>query len=442
MTTAPAPLAEADPLIHLRDRASWRRLASAALAAGAAQHEAAAVIVVDLDRFRAVNEALGYEAGDRVLHAVVQRLAREAGREAVLGRLGGDSFALLLGGLQARRAAARAEALAWRLHHALAEPVLVGGIPVDTQASIGWAWGLAATGDADLLLYRAEAAMYEAKRRREGPRAHQATPTRSAAAPTVSLLGELRRAVDAGELRLHLQPQRSLRSGRIAGAEALMRWQHPSRGLLPPREFIPFAERSGFVRELTLWALDASARAWKQIAATGRRFVLALNLSVHDLHDDTLAAKFAAVLQRHGVPARAFCLEITEGALMDDPALALATLQQLRALGFRLAIDDFGTGHSSFSRLRQFPVQALKIDQSFVLGLAEDENAARIVRSIIRLAHGLGLRVVAEGVESEAACALLRASGCDGVQGLHVGEPLPVAQFAAGALALPAVASL
>lgn len=430
MQTCAPPRAERDPLTGLCGRTRWRGMVVAALKACAAEQQAAAVIVLDIDRFRAINEAHGYRVGDQVLHAVVETLAREVGRDGVLARLDGNSFAVLLAGLPRARAAAQMQALAWRLHRALAEPRRIAGHAIDTHASIGMACWPGDAADADALLFHAEAAMVEAKRRREGPREHRPALPR-AQEPTVALLGELRHAIAAGELRLHLQPQRSLRSGRIAGAEALMRWQHPRRGLLPPREFIPFAERCGVIRELTLWALDAAAHAWQQLAATQGRFVLSINLSAHDLHDIALAPKFAAVLQRRGVPASAFCLEITEGAVMDDPALARATLLQLRALGFRLAIDDFGSGYSAFSHLKQFPLQTLKIDQSFVLGLAEDDSAARIVRSIIELAHGLRLRVVAEGVESAGAAALLRAAGCDWAQGTHVGEPLPVAQFAA-----------
>ena len=428
MQLTPAALDERDPLTGLVGRATFRRMVRAALAADAAEHHAAAVIVLDIDRFRLVNEALGYRVGDLALQRVAARLTDEMGRDRVLARLGGNTFAVLLPGLPARTAASLMQAAAMRLHHALADSTTIESHAVDTHASIGMAlWPRDAT-EADTLVHRAEAAMYMAKRRREGPLAFdQAThPTQPR---SVSLLGELRQAVDEGQLRLHLQPQRSLRCGRVAGAEALIRWQHPRRGLLMPREFIPFAEQTGFIRLLTLWMLDEAARTWKSLAATSEPFVLSINLSAHDLQDAELAPKFAAVLQRHGLPAEAFCLELTEGAVMDEPELAVATLQQLRGLGFRLSIDDFGTGHSALSYLKRLPVDELKIDQAFVLGMADDESDACIVRSTIDLAHGLGLRVVAEGVEDAAVCALLQSIGCDLVQGTHIGPPMPVPQF-------------
>lgn len=418
-----------DPLTGLVGRQCLHERLQTELAHSALSRKAIALIVLDIDRFGDINAALGYRIGDLTLRHIALHLATEVGPKCLVARLDGNTFAILIPDLASHNVASQAKALAGRLCHSLDQMVQIEGHTIDTPASIGLATSPCDASDADALLQFAEAAMLRAKRMREGPLAHDPTANENTQ-PNASRLGELRRAVAEGELVIHLQPQRSLSQQRVTGAEALLRWQHPQKGLVPPRDFIPFAERTGFIRTLTLWTLDAAARAWKAVAAPGEDFVISVNLSAHDLHDTDLAHKFANVLRRHDLPARAFCLEITEGAVMEEPTQALQTLRALRALGFRLSIDDFGTGHSALSYLRRLPVDELKIDQSFVFGMAHDERDARIVQSTIELAHALGLRVVAEGVESAQALERLLQFHCDLAQGIHISEPLTVPGFA------------
>jgi EAL domain-containing protein (putative c-di-GMP-specific phosphodiesterase class I) len=279
-----------------------------------------------------------------------------------------------------------------------------------------------------VLLSRAEVAMYAAKRRTQGPLMYDASFD-AASTQTLSLLTELRQAVERGELRLYLQPKLSLDSGRVSGAEALVRWAHPQRGLVPPMDFIPFAEQTGFIRVLTMWVFEEAARHWLALQAEGLALTISVNLSTRDLLDPDLPQKFDALLVKHSVPAEAYCLEITESAIMDDPARALATLNRLSGLGFKLSIDDFGTGYSSLAYLKRLPVDELKIDKSFVMSMEKDLDDAKIVRSTIDLAHNLGLRVVAEGVENAKAWDMLRELECDEAQGYHMGKPMPATEF-------------
>ena len=269
--------------------------------------------------------------------------------------------------------------------------------------------------------------MYGAKRKNEVAVVYDPALD-STSALTLSLLSELRRAVDAGELRLFLQPKIALADDRLVGAEALVRWQHPQRGLLPPMAFIPFAEQTGFVRRLTLWIFEDAARQWRALQAHGPLRV-SVNLSTRDLLDLELPHKLDAILQRHRAPEDGFCLEITESAIMDDPARAEATLNALSARGFKLSIDDFGTGYSSLAYLRRLPVDELKIDRSFVMAMDRDADDAKIVRSTIDLAHNLGLSVVAEGIETPGVYAQLAALECDEGQGYYMSRPVPVADF-------------
>ena len=248
-------------------------------------------------------------------------------------------------------------------------------------------------------------------------------------ARTLSMLGGLRRAVDHGELRLYLQPRVSLHNARLVGAEALLRWAHPQQGLLQPMEFIPFAEQTGFIRTLTSWVTAESLRTWRRLHGQGLTLMMSINLSTRDLMDQDLPPKLATLLDAQRVPAQALCLEITESAIMDDPHRAQQTLERLSEMGFRLAIDDFGTGYSSLAYLKRLPVNELKIDKSFVMQMARDSGDAKIVRSTIDLAHNLGLKVVAEGVETATAWRTLGRLACDEAQGHLIGRPMPPAEF-------------
>ena len=428
-------LAYWDSLTGLPNRARFREAVGNAIRDAADARLAdgtdgsVAVLMVDLNRFKHVNDVLGYGVGDQVLVGIAERLGRALARDGdVVARLSGDRFGILL-----RHAdAPQAHAVALRIEHSLDQPLVLGEHRIDMGAGIGIACWPQHADNGDALLVRAEMAMYEAKRRSNGPVTYDPAID-ATSAQTLTLISELRQAVDRGELRLYLQPKLALEDRRIVGAEALVRWQHPQRGLVPPIQFIPFAEQTGFIRHLTMWVFEEAARHWQTLSDEGLQLCLSVNLSTRDLLDLDLPHKFAALLARHGVPASALCLEITESAIMDDPQRALATLDALSAMGFKLSIDDFGTGYSSLAYLKRLPVDELKIDQSFVSHMQSDRDDEMIVRSTIDLAHNLGITVVAEGVETAEAWNLLRELKCDQAQGFHMGRPMPVSEFSAWA---------
>ncbi|MDT8999448.1 EAL domain-containing protein [Paucibacter sp. APW11] len=384
-----------------------------------------AVLMLDLDRFKHVNDVLGHRFGDQLLCGVAERLQTllRADRH-FLARLGGDEFVLLLDG------AGEEQALdaALRIHRNFEHPLQIEEQTVDLSAGIGIALYPRHGREVSVLLSRAELAMYAAKRSQAGSQVY--TPSFDAGSQeSLSLLGELRRAVENGELRLFLQPKVDLRNGAVISAEALVRWEHPQRGLVPPMQFIPFAEQTGFIRSLTAWVLEASADAWERAQARGQALRISVNLSTRDLLDQDLPLKIGAILKARAAPPQALCLEITESAIMDDPQRALMTLEHLNAMGFKLSIDDFGTGYSSLAYLKRLPVDELKIDKSFVMAMESDLDDAKIVRSTIELAHNLGLSVVAEGLETAKTWKLLAALGCDEGQGYYIAKPMPEAQF-------------
>lgn len=418
-------LAYWDRLTGLPNRENFRDAVQQAITRQQAQADdgGLAVITLDLDRFKHVNDVLGYAFGDQLLRTVAGKLAAVLGETAgKLARLGGNEFALLLEPGTPLQAAE----LAARVAHSLEQPLSIAEQTVDLSAGIGIACWPADAPDVDTLLSRSEIAMYVAKRKLEGPLRYDPAFD-SASTQTLSLLTELRRAVDQGELRLFLQPKVTLADGVTHAAEALVRWEHPQRGLVPPMQFIPFAEQTGYIRQLTLWMFDEAARLLATPAAAGLR--ISVNLSTRDLLDLELNTRLETLLRRHGVQAAAFCLEITESAIMDDPQRAEAMLNRLSEQGFKLSIDDFGTGYSSLAYLKRLPVDELKIDKSFVMGMETDPDDAIIVRSTIDLAHNLGLSVVAEGVENAVILERLRALGCDEVQGYHISRPMPAPAF-------------
>jgi diguanylate cyclase (GGDEF)-like protein len=419
-------LAYWDRLTGLPNRAQFRDAVQRAIETQRLQGGRLAVVMLDLDRFKHVNDVLGFAFGDLLLKAVAERVSGQCVREGdLVARLSGDEFALLLPGADAARALSVAE----RIADVFELPLVLEDQTVDISAGFGIACWPDHAEDADALLMRAEVAMYGAKRKTASALVYD--PSIDAGSTlTLSLLSELRRALELGELRLFLQPKIALANGALVGAEALVRWQHPTRGMVPPMQFIPFAEQTGFVRQLTLWIFDATVREWPKLAALGLQRV-SVNLSTRDLMDQELPNRLDAILARHGVDARALCLEITESAIMDEPQRAEATLNALSAAGFKLSIDDFGTGYSSLAYLKRLPVDELKIDKSFVMAMEGDADDAKIVRSTIDLAHNLGLSVVAEGVENAAVLQQLRALDCDEAQGYHMSKPMPAAEFAA-----------
>ncbi len=410
-----------DPLTGLPNRAQFFKQLQERLRAS---REPLALLMLNLDRFKPVNDALGRELGDELLRMVALRLKPFVGQEpqgaSLLARLGGDEFALLLDGQDE----AQARATALRILKDFEQPLHLASQNVDLGAGIGIAIFPGHAVEADELISLAERAMDLAKRKQAGVLVFEASMDARSPA-SLGLLSELRRALEQDELRLFLQPKLDLKSEQVHAAEALVRWQHPTRGMVPPMQFIPFAEQTGFVRQLTRWVLEASARFAAEAHAAGLPLRISVNLSTRDLMDADLPQTLQGSMARVGCEAAWLCLEITESAIMDDPQRALATVRALHAAGFRLSIDDFGTGYSSLAYLKQLPVQELKVDQSFVFGMVQDEGDRKIVRSTIELAHNLGLSVVAEGIETQEALDLLAAWACDEGQGYFIARPMP-----------------
>lgn len=422
-------LAYWDRQTGLANRARFREAVQQAIDSrtGAEQPSPLSVVMLDLDRFKHVNDVLGYTFGDSLLNAVARRLEQQdIGHDGMVARLGGDEFAILL----AHNDADAALVVAQRIARSFEEPLALEDQTVDLSAGFGVACWPDHAADADTLLSRAEVAMYAAKHKTTVTQLYDAALD-SSSTQTLSLLSELRRAVEQGELRLFLQPKIELATQRVIAAEALVRWQHPERGLVPPMLFIPFAEQTGFVRQLTLWMFEEVARVWQSLQSLEQPLRIAVNLSTRDLLDQEFPAKLDALLAQHQVPTRAFCLEITESAIMDDPQRAEHTLNRLSDSGFKLSIDDFGTGYSSLAYLKRLPVDELKIDKSFVMGMEKDEDDAKIVRSTIDLAHNLGLTVVAEGVENALIWDKLKTLSCDEAQGYFMCKPVPLDDFVA-----------
>jgi diguanylate cyclase (GGDEF)-like protein len=376
-------------------------------------------MLLDLDRFKGINDTLGHAAGDEVLRRVAERLRGVLRDRGTVARLGGDEFAIVLTAADVDEVRAVARAIVG----ALRAPIEFEGQPIDVAASIGIALYPEDGIDAGTLMRRADIVMYVAKRS-TASFAFYDERYEVAQRQHLSLLGELRRAVESAELRAYYQPKIELASGRIGGVEALVRWRHPTRGLVPPGEFMPYAEQTGFVRVITRWMLAVTLRQCGRWAEQGTPLQVAVNISARDLMSRDLPQLVGDLLHSHRVRPELVCLEITESSFMEDPELALATLRALHGLGVRLAIDDFGTGFSSLAYLKRLPVDELKIDRTFVMGMVDDRDDRMIVRSTIELAHNLGLKVVAEGVETDACLDELRALGCDLVQGYLISGPL------------------
>jgi diguanylate cyclase len=418
-------LAYQDALTDLPNREQFRHDLRQAILRARNEDTPCAIMLLDMDRFKHVNDVLGHRFGDRLLRAVAQRLRQEALQDGdILARLSGDEFGILL----AKADAKDAKVVAERVQHAFERPITLDDHTVDLGAGIGIASCPDHGREADPLLSRAEIAMYAAKQHKSGTVVYQ-PGLDSTSEESLTLLSELRYAVDHDQLRLYLQPKISLRTGEVVGAEALVRWEHPTRGLVPPLRFIPFAEQTGFIRVLTAWMLEQSARMSAQLAAEGQAMKLSVNLSTRDLMDQELPAKLEVLLAQHAIDPANLVLEITESAIMDDPERALVTLNRLHTMGLKLSIDDFGTGYSSLAYLKRLPVDELKIDKSFVMNMESDLQDAKIVRSTVDLAHNLGLNVVAEGVENAKSWKLLAGLACDEVQGYLIARPMPAAQF-------------
>ena len=409
-----------DALTGLPNRALLRRRVEEAV--GRPGEATFALLLLDLDHFKEVNDALGHQAGDRLLCEVADRLSAGVRAADTVCRLGGDEFAVLLPDSSC------AEGTATRMLDLLAEPMQVDGVSLAVGASVGVA---CYPGDArgfEELLRRADVAMYQAKAARGSYRRYSCDRD-GATVERLSLVAELRAALAEGQLRVHFQPQHDLRTGRLVGAEALVRWEHPERGLLPPNEFVPVLEGSPLVRDLTRQVLDlavAECEAWRR---SGADLTVAVNLSARDLDDPDLADTVRTVLARHGLPADRLVLEITETAVLRSLDAVAEHAARLRELGVVLSIDDFGTGHSSLTILQRIAVQELKIDRSFVTNMLSNCGDATITRATVQLAQGLGLRTVAEGVEDASVLARLQDLRCDAGQGHHWSPAVPAAEL-------------
>jgi diguanylate cyclase (GGDEF)-like protein len=420
--------ARTDPLTGLLNRAGLAEELRAAVDDVAAGGPPLAVVMLDLDRFKEVNDTLGHAVGDALLRAVAERLTGELRREDVLARLGGDEFVVLLRHTEPDAVRHATD----RLLAGLRLPFDVDGIVLEVDGSLG----VATTGtDPAELLRAADVAMYAAKADRSGVVVHSPELDRHDPAQ-LSLFGDLRRGIRDGELRVRYQPKAALVDGRVLGVEALVRWEHPQRGLLPPSEFIGLAEATGLIRPLTDVVLTQALEDCRHWRAEGVALTVAVNLSARVLLDAGLPDRIAARLADFGLPADCLELEVTESAAMQDPGQALDVLQRLRGLGVTLSVDDYGTGHASLSYLSRLPVSTLKIDRSFVSTMELDGTDQVIVRSTIELAHALGLRVVAEGVETRATWERLVALGCDEAQGFWLGRPGPAEEVLARVAAI------
>jgi diguanylate cyclase (GGDEF)-like protein len=414
-----------DALTGLPNRRLFNDRAEQTILRARRQGDRVAVMIIDLDRFKEVNDTLGHQSGDALLQEVARRLRRTLRESDTVARLGGDEFAVLLPSVEHAEAA---QLVAAALAKAISEPIGVEGLSLDTEASIGIALFPDHGQDVAELLQRADVAMYTAKADHSSLELY--APERDSYSPErLALMGELRRAIENDELVLLCQPQVDLLSGELAGVEILIRWQHPDRGLLPPGDFIPLAELTTLIKPLTFHVLNRALEQCRRWEREGRTIPVAVNVSARNLLDPDFADAVAACLERAGVPASRLELEITETALMANPARAMEVLERLSAMGVCLSIDDFGAGYSSLNYLKRLPVDVLKIDKSFVLNMATSPADAMIVRSTIDLGRNLGLRVVAEGIEDIAVYDTLRDLGCDVGQGFYIGRPGPVGDF-------------
>jgi diguanylate cyclase (GGDEF)-like protein len=414
-----------DPLTGLTNRAGLTHDFEQALVASEREGTTVGLLLIDLDRFKEVNDTLGHECGDRLLAQIGPRVAAALRVTDTVCRLGGDEFSVLLPDVDGVEDAV---AIAHRLRATLVEPFLLDGVEVDVEASIGVVVSGEHGKDVTALLRRAEVAMYVAKSQILGVFAYE-RDVDTHSPQRLTLLSQLRRGLDRGELVLDYQPKVYLATGEVAGAEALVRWRHPDRGLVPPDEFLPLAEGTGLIGPLTLYVLDAALRQAALFAAAGHPIPIAVNLSPRNLLDPGLCVQVTRLLIEHGVPAQLLELEVTETAIMTEPARAGHLLRQLSDLGIRIAIDDFGAGYTSLAQLRTLPVAELKVDRSFVLTMDTDLGNAVIVESIIELGHNLGLTIVAEGVETARSVETLVRYGCDIAQGYHLSRPLPPDEF-------------
>ncbi|MEO0491895.1 MAG: EAL domain-containing protein [Actinomycetota bacterium] len=414
-----------DALTGLPNRALLENRLQHAITSASRDDRSVGLLLLDLNQFKEVNDTLGHDAGDRLLRIVADRLRTSMRAIDTVARLGGDEFAVLLTDDVSPRRTLRA---AERAMACFEQPLAIDGMTLQTGASLGVAIAPDHGTDADELRKNADIAMYVAKRRGGGIAVYD--PVRDQTdRERLNIVSELRRAIDGDELTLHYQPAVDLASGGIHRVEALVRWEHPDRGLIPPVEFVDLAEVTGLIRPLTQWVIDRAMVDLGALQGAGHELGVSINVSVRNLYEPGFVDSVRLALERHDIDGRYITLELTETQVMDDPMLAHSVLGRLQTFGVRSSVDDFGTGHSSLSNLQSLPVSEVKIDKSFVQDMTENEAAAAIVRSIISLGHNLGLSVVAEGVETNEAMTSLALLDCDRAQGYLFARPLPVGEL-------------
>jgi len=417
-----------DALTGLPNRVLFRMRAEQALSRARFGSHGVMVMVLDLDNFKDVNDTLGHSRGDDLLQAIAERLRRALREADMVARLGGDEFGVLV--TVDPECPQLPETLAERISEALETPFQLEDLWINAGASIGIACWPTDGSETDRLIQHADVAMYQAKIAATGYQRYDSEhdPNRP---DNLRLVQELRAGVERGELTLHYQPKVSVATGEVVGVEALVRWNHPTRGLLMPASFIELAERTEVVRSLTLTVVRQAARQCVQWMERGLRLPVAVNLSPRILLDVALAADVASILGEEGLAPELLEVEVTESCLVADPDRTADVLQRLSDTGVRVAIDDFGTGYSSLALLKRLPVNSIKIDRSFVGELASDPNDMVIVQSTVKLGQGLGLEVVAEGVEDAEAWRLLKSYGCAQAQGFYICRPAPAEQLLA-----------
>jgi diguanylate cyclase (GGDEF)-like protein len=414
-----------DQLTDLPNRVLLRDRLDQAIHVGMREDRKLALFILDLDGFKEVNDTLGHYSGDRLLKHVALRLRAVVRGSDTLSRLGGDEFAILLPVIKEN---SDVIVVLKKIQNAFQTPFMLDGLKLEVQASIGVAVFPDHGTDVDTIMQRADVAMYAAKQNNQGYIIYS-TDYDKHSPRRLTLMGELRQAIDNDELLLHFQPKINIRTNTVTGAEALVRWQHPQHGFMSPDEFIPLAERTGLIKPLSMWVLKRAIEQALIWHGNKLKLNIAINISPSTLHDMELPDAITGLLASYTLAPHHITFEITEGSIIKDPARALEILTRLANMGIRISIDDFGTGYSSLAYLKKMPASEVKIDKSFVLDMLENENDAAIVRATIDLAHNLGMKVVAEGVENKETADCLAELGCDILQGFYFSKPLAPREF-------------
>lgn len=414
-------LAHHDSLTGLANRTQFSEKLAVSLEVARRTQDSLALLLVDLDRFKEINDTLGYHNGDLILRQIASRLKQVIQDRGIVARFGGDEFAVLVPHIENRNLV---EQLAQDIHNVLEPNFFLEDFQLEVHASIGIVLFPDHGEDADTLMRRADMTMSVSKKSDLGftfydPKFDTYSPRR------LMLLGELRKAINDDQLRLFYQPKISIASGQVTGLEGLVRWFHPTAGMILPDEFVPLAERSGLIKPLSMWVLGQAPKQWKRLHDLGFDLSMAVNLSVRDLFDPQMPDFVGQILANYQMPCDRLILEITESAMMEDPQQARSTLIALSQMGVRLSIDDFGTGYSSLAYLKNLPVDEIKIDKSFVMDMESDTDDQTIVKSTVNLGHTLGLKVTAEGVTSSRSWEMLKELGCDFAQGFYMSKPIP-----------------